>query len=235
MIKEVLIFGANSPLGRGVTDVLSKEDYDKIYLFVRDMSRFKTMIPNVEIIQTDDFGNEDSVKEAFHKIYPSKNKLFFMFSAVGGFTGGKSICETSTGDFDWMINSNIRANFLISKYFSMLVEESAGGSACFTSAITGIYPDYHKGVYGLSKAALIHMVRTLALEGEKINLTANAIAPCVIDTPGNREWMDEESLESALKTNEIGEVVSNLFKSFRFINNNVIELKKRLSIKGLPF
>jgi NAD(P)-dependent dehydrogenase (short-subunit alcohol dehydrogenase family) len=230
LTKELLIFGANSPLGKGITGVLSGEDYEKIYLFARKRESIEIKAPAVEVIEINDLGNEDSIISAFGKITPSKNKLFFMFSAVGSFTGGKSIIETEVNELDRMINSNIKANFIIAKYFSELVRNSAGGSACFTSAITGIYPEYGKGIYGLSKAALIHMVHTLALEGEKINLTVNAIAPYVFDTPGNREWLSKDYLDTALKTTEIGEVVSNLFKNFRFMNNNIIELKRKIDV-----
>ena len=33
MNKELLIFGANGALGKGITEVLTKKDFDKVYLF----------------------------------------------------------------------------------------------------------------------------------------------------------------------------------------------------------
>ncbi len=106
-----------------------------------------------------------------------------LFSTIGGFTGGKKIWETEVGYFDRMINMNLKTNFLIAKYFSLLVRKLDSGSICLTSAYTGLFPEEGKGVYGASKAALIHLVKTLAEEGKEIKLSANAIAPFIIDTP----------------------------------------------------
>ena len=54
--------------------------------------------------------------------------------------------------------------------------------------------------YGVSKAGLIHLVKSLAMEGEKIKLSVNAIAPYIIDTKANREWGKESDFARMDKT-----------------------------------
>jgi NAD(P)-dependent dehydrogenase (short-subunit alcohol dehydrogenase family) len=230
MKKEVLIFGANSPLGRSVTEVLSAKKYGRIYLFARSSADFNAVNNNTEVIEVKDLGDEQNVRDAFAKIKPSAGTIFYLFNAVGGYTGGKQISDTGVEELDKMINSNIRTNFLLAKYFSKLVKESAGGSICFTSAYVGLYPEAGKGAYGLSKAALIHLVKTLALEGAGFNLTANAIAPFIIDTPENRSWMKKDDMDKALKPAEIGETINEIFNNFHFVNSNIFQLKGRLNI-----
>src|ERR1035437_1625117 len=111
--------------------------------------------------------------------------MYFLFSTIGGFTGGKKLWESELKDLEEMINTNVKTSFLIAKYFAGLVKESAGGSILFTAAMTGLTPEKWKISYGLSKSSLIYLVESLALEGVEINLTANAIAPFIIDTPAN--------------------------------------------------
>ncbi len=153
---------------------------------------------------------------------------YIIFSGtVGGFTGGKKIWETEVGYFDRMINMNLKTNFLIAKYFSLLVKNSHSGSICLTSAYTGLVAEDGKGVYGASKAALIHMVKTLAEEGKEINLSANAIAPYIIDTPSNREWMTDSDYEKWIKPSEIGEFVDSIFQNYNLISGNIFKLKYR--------
>jgi len=223
--KELLIFGASGALGNGVTKVFLKKNYDKIYLF--DFKHKEIAQTNVQQIIVGDLSVEGNVKKAFSEIEPSKEKVFFLLSTIGGFTGGKKIWETELGDFDRMINMNLKTNFLIAKYFSLLVKESLSGSLCLTSAYTGLVAESSKAVYGASKAALIHLIKSLAEEGKEINLSANAIAPYIIDTPANREWMKYADYEDWIKPAEIGELVDSIFQSYRLVSRNIYQLKYR--------
>ncbi len=229
MKKELLIFGANGALGKGVTKALSEKDYDKVYLFdfKFDDSPAKE---NSEKIIIKDLAEEKNVEDAFSKVSPSKEKYFFLYTTVGGFAGGNNIWETPVEEFDKMINMNLKSTFLIAKHFAKLVKGSAGGSVCFTAAFTGVNPETKKAAYGSSKAALIHLVKTISLEGKEINLTANAIAPFIIDTPANRSWMKDADYEKWMKPEEIGELISSVFYHFNFITGNVINLTYRFKI-----
>ncbi|HUX92200.1 MAG TPA: hypothetical protein VMV36_00220, partial [Ignavibacteriaceae bacterium] len=66
--------------------------------------------------------------------------------------------------------------------------------------------------------------------GKEIRLTANAIAPFVIDTPANRKWM-KGNYDSFVKPAEIGELVYGIFKNYNFINGNIIQLADRFSVE----
>jgi len=182
---------------------------------------------NVKKIIIKDLSVEENVKDSFNSIVPSNDSIYYLFSTVGGFTGGKKIWETEVGYFDRMINMNLKTNFLIAKYFSLLVKDSHSGSICLTSAYTGLVAEDGKGVYGASKAALIHMVKTLAEEGKEIKLSANAIAPYIIDTPSNREWMTDSDYEKWIKPSEIGEFVDSIFQNYNLISGNIFKLKYR--------
>jgi hypothetical protein len=72
-------------------------------------------------------------------------------------------------------------------------------------------------------------VETLSSEGNSINLSVNAIAPFIIDTPVNREWMKNGNYSSWMKPEEIGELIHSLFQQYNFISGNIIELKKRFN------
>jgi len=229
MKKNLLIFGSNGALGKGVTESLVNKDYNKIYLFD---SKFEKNIfeKKTNNIRVKDLSEEVNVTEAFNNIDASKDELFFLYTTVGGFSGGKSLWETDVVEWDKMINTNLKTSFLMAKYFARLVKNSAGGSMCFTAALTGLNPEVNKSAYGVSKSGLVHLTKSLALEGEKINLSVNAIAPYIIDTPANREWMKDSDFSKWVKPFEIGELAHNLFTNFSFITGNIILLTKRFNI-----
>ncbi|MGA9293500.1 MAG: SDR family NAD(P)-dependent oxidoreductase [Ignavibacteriaceae bacterium] len=229
MKKNLLIFGSNGALGKGVTESLSKKDYDKIYLFDHNIEN-NIAGERVSRIKVDDLSVELNVSKAFQNVSASKDELFFLYTTVGGFSGGKSLWETEVSEWDKMINMNLKTSFLIAKYFALLVKNSAGGSICFTAAFTGLNPEINKSAYGVSKSGLVHLTKSLALEGEEINLSVNAIAPYIIDTPANRKWMKDSDFSKWVKPAEIGELAYNLFSSFYFITGNIILLNKRFNI-----
>ncbi|HEY7751576.1 MAG TPA: SDR family NAD(P)-dependent oxidoreductase [Ignavibacteriaceae bacterium] len=229
MKKELLIFGSNGALGKGITKTLLTKDYDKIFLF--DFQNGEPVKDErTSFIEINDLSSEYNVKAAFSSIQPSKQSAFFLYSTVGGFFGGKKLWETEESEWDQMFNMNLRASFQIAKYFSLLVKESNSGSICFTSAFTGLQPESNKAAYGSSKAALIHLVETLALEGREIKLTVNAIAPFIIDTPANRQWMKNSNYDSWMKPEEIGNLVHSIFENYHFLTGNIIELTNRFII-----
>ncbi len=137
---------------------------------------------------------------------------------------------TNYEDWSKMLNINLNTSFLIAKHFSNIVKESAGGSICFTSAYTALNPQKKTAAYGVSKAGLIHLVKSLAIEAEEIKLSVNAIAPYVIDTEANRKWGKESDYPGWIKPEEIGELANNIFSNFNFISGNVFQLKIRFEI-----
>lgn len=94
-------------------------------------------------------------------------------------------------------------------------------------------PEINKTAYGVSKSALIHLVKSLALEGEKIKLSVNAIAPFIIDTPSNRKWMKNSDYSGWVKPEEIGKLAYSLFDNFNFISGNIISIKNRFDFTNV--
>ena len=230
MEKHLLIFGSNGALGNGVTEVLVKKDYNRIYLFDAKPNEIKGN--NIEKILIGNLADESEVIKAFSTIKPSKEIAYCLFTTLGGYTGGKKLWDTDTNDLTKMLESNLKTSFLLGKYFARIVKESAGGSILFTAAYTGIFPEKGKIPYGVSKSSVIYLAETLALEGVDINLSANTIAPYIIDTPANREWMGNDcDYERLIKPEEIGEVVHSVFLNFRIISGTVIKLPGRLNIR----
>ncbi len=228
MEKELLIFGANGALGKGIAKTFLEKDYDKIYLFASafDNADYKSAVKVI----IKDLSVEENVAAAFKNVKSGKDKLLFLYNAIGGYFGGKTIWETDVINWDNILKINLKTSFLIAKYFAKFVAESYGGAICFTAAETGIHAESKKAAYGVSKSALIHLVKSLALEGVKINLSVNAIAPFIIDTPANREWMTDADYNTWTKPEEIGELALSLFNNFNFVTGNIIELKERFEI-----
>lgn len=227
MTKSLIIAGASGNLGRGVLNLLLTKNYDQYYVFLRKGNTLQIMDDRIVIIETKDLAVEENVESAFRNISPDKNTVFYLFSSIGGYIGGKPLWEYSVQELDEILKLNLFTSFLLCKYFAKLVQQSLGGSVCLTSALISNKPEQNKSLYGLSKSALNSMIKTFALEGRSINLSANAIAPYIIDSPENREWVKDTS--TLITPEEIGEVVHSLFADYRVVSGNIVELKQKLN------
>jgi NAD(P)-dependent dehydrogenase (short-subunit alcohol dehydrogenase family) len=66
------------------------------------------------------------------------------------------------------------------------MRERKRGRIVAIASRAGVEPAANVAAYGATKAALISLVKTAALENRKLGITANVILPGTIDTPANR-------------------------------------------------
>ncbi|MCF8240299.1 MAG: SDR family NAD(P)-dependent oxidoreductase [Melioribacteraceae bacterium] len=226
MKKVLLIFGAAGNMGKGATKVLLDKNYDKYYVFDFDLSRVNYDNKKMNVVKIEDLSIEQNVEKAFSHIIADRKTEYYLFSTVGGFSGGKSISETDYELWLKMHKINLNTSFLLAKHFALLVEKSAGGAICFTSAETGLTPAPNKAAYGTAKSALIYFVQTLAEEGKSQKLSANVIAPYALDTEENREWVENTS--KLVKASEIGEFVNHIFENHKSFSGKVFSLPEAI-------
>jgi NAD(P)-dependent dehydrogenase (short-subunit alcohol dehydrogenase family) len=96
--------------------------------------------------------------------------------------------------------TNTRGAFFVAQEVGKrMIERGKGGSIINISSIAGIRPMEMLAIYWMSKAALSHMTRVLAVEWAKYNIRVNAIAPGYIETPANLEFFETEYGEAFLQ------------------------------------
>ena len=186
MKSYILIFGSQGNLGKGITKILTEKEFTKVYLFNRHFSRVKSSNNKIVQIKVNDLTNEDNVISSFRRVKIERSAEYHLISTVGMYMGGQTITDMKYEDWLKVHSTNLNISFLIAKHFSKLVKNVKGGSIWFISAVTSLNPEVEKAAYGSSKNSLNYLVKSLALEGKKINLSSNAIAPFIIDTKQNR-------------------------------------------------
>ena len=95
------------------------------------------------------------------------------FKTFGAFT-----CE----DFDASIAVNLRAPFLTSQAVLPVMRRQGGGRIVHIASQLGSVSFPTRGLYGMTKAALIHLTKTMAIELARENITVNAISPGPVRT-----------------------------------------------------
>ncbi len=87
------------------------------------------------------------------------------------------------GAFDKTFEVNVKGYLAVARAFAETVKKrGSGGSLVNVASIAGLSAAPMQGVYGMTKAAVISMTRTLAVELAALGIRVNAIAPGLVDT-----------------------------------------------------
>lgn len=227
MKKRIIFFGAYGVLGRGVTETLLKKDYDRLYLADYKAEEVDSADERIVNIKSGDLSDEKNVEKVFNAVEPEKGSEYYLFSTVGGFSGGKELYLTEKDDLDKMLKINLKAAFFISKHFIKFSERAVCRAICLTTALAGLHPSGENIAYGASKAALTYLIESLAEESKSRKISVSGIAPHILDTPANRSWGREEDFQNWQKPSEIGELVHFVFNNYHYLSGNIFTLKMR--------
>jgi NAD(P)-dependent dehydrogenase (short-subunit alcohol dehydrogenase family) len=183
--KVVLVTGANGGLGKYVTESLLEAGAT-----VAGVSRKiqQSDFPNVSFSAfPGDLSSAEAANNVVGCVVARLGRLDAVVHTVGGFAGGKSIAETDDAIFDRMFDLNLKNAFFLMRAAIPQLRKSGNGRFIAIASRAAVEPGPGVGAYGASKAALVSLVKTAAAENKDAGMTANAILPGTMDTPGNRQ------------------------------------------------
>jgi NAD(P)-dependent dehydrogenase (short-subunit alcohol dehydrogenase family) len=122
--------------------------------------------------------------------------------------GAPSPAEKVTeGDFDATIAINLKGTFFVSQAVAKVMIGQGGGRIINISSQAGFVALPTESIYCMTKAAIAHLTKCLALEWAAFHINVNAVAPTFIKTPGTKKWLDDASFrESVVKRIPLGRI-----------------------------
>ncbi len=114
------------------------------------------------------------------------------------------VLQIDEAKFDKMIEINLKSAFRLTQAIAPGMCSRGWGSIINIASISGIRPQYHGMLYSMTKAALIMMTESYAMELGSSGVRVNAIAPGMIQTVlSEYYWKDETKREKILEEQPI--------------------------------
>jgi len=203
--RVAFVTGASSGLGEQFARTLAAAGAG-VVLAARRVERLKTLRAEIESQGGDahvvelDVTDPDSIKAAVAHAETEMGAIDILINN-SGVSSTQKLTDVKPEDFDFVMGTNTRGAFFMAQEVAkrMIARSKGEAPGTFTggrivnvASMAGLRVLSQIGVYCMSKAAVIHMTKAMALEWGRFGINVNAICPGYIDTEINHHhWQTE--------------------------------------------
>jgi NAD(P)-dependent dehydrogenase (short-subunit alcohol dehydrogenase family) len=185
--KIALVTGADGGLGTHVTHTLL--DAGATVIGVSRHVQPSGVANPLFTAVAGDLTNPEAAKKIVDEAVARFGRLDLLAHLVGGFAGGKTIAEMDDATFQRMMDLNLNSAFYVLRAVIPHMRRTGTGRIVAIGSRAAEEPGAKVSAYSASKAALVSLVKTVALENKDLGITANVLLPGTMDTPANRRDM----------------------------------------------
>ncbi|HYM66206.1 MAG TPA: SDR family NAD(P)-dependent oxidoreductase, partial [Patescibacteria group bacterium] len=125
-----------------------------------------------------DVANPATAAAAVELARSAFGKLDILFNNAGiDPLNARSVTETDTGDWERVMDVNVKSAFLMSRAAIPLMREASGGAIVNTASTAGLKPAGDEAAYSVSKAAMVSLTGALAIAYAAEGIRANCVCP----------------------------------------------------------
>ena len=203
--RVAFVTGASSGLGEQFARTLAGAGAGAV-LAARRVERLKTLRADIESQGGDahvvalDVTDPDSIKAAVAHAETEMGAIDILVNN-SGVSSTQKLTDVKPEDFDFVMGTNTRGAFFVAQEVAkrMIARSKGEAPGTFTggrivnvASMAGLRVLSQIGVYCMSKAAVIHMTKAMALEWGRFGINVNAICPGYIDTEINHHhWQTD--------------------------------------------
>lgn len=185
--QVVLITGATGGLGQAVTGAFLSAGA-RVAGVSRKVGASDFPHPNFVPFPAE-LSNGRAAAALVESVVATMGRIDALVHLVGAFAGGESVAETDEAILTQMFEVNVVSSFRIFQAVLPHLRERGQGRILAIGSRVALEPAAMAGAYASSKAALVSLVRTVAVENQDRGITANIVLPGTMDTLANRAAM----------------------------------------------
>lgn len=187
--KTAIVTGAGRGIGRAIAISLHKQGYNVVIGYAgNDEAAEETKrlckdndIEGEVVTVKGDVSKEDTAMRLLEAALNMNGRVDVIVNNAG-ITKDNLLARMDEEDFDRVVDVNLKGAFLLSKAALRPMMKQRFGRIINISSVVGVHGNAGQANYSASKAGLIGMTKSIAKEIAARNITANAIAPGMIET-----------------------------------------------------
>ncbi|MDG2356381.1 MAG: SDR family oxidoreductase [Paracoccaceae bacterium] len=189
--KKAFITAAGQGIGRAICEKFVSENSE---VYATDLNEELLKNLPADKVSVLDVTHKELLQEEIVKFNPD------ILVNCAGFVHAGSILNASDEQFDFAISLNVKSMFhAIQAVTPLMLEKKTGSIINIASVVSSIIGAPNRFIYGLSKAAIIGLTKSVALEFVGQGIRCNCICPGTVDTPSlHQRLKDTGDYEKAM-------------------------------------
>lgn len=212
--KVVLVTGGNAGIGRATAEAFARQGAKVVITARREKEGRETAdFINDQggraIFVASDVTDGESVGRMVQKAVSEYGRLDIAFNNAGTAGGMTLLADMEEADFDRVVNLNLKGVWWCMKHQIPAMLQSGGGAIVNCSSVAAFKSQKGVSVYSASKAAVVAMTRSAAVDYADKGIRINAVAPAVIETELARVSMrldDEQAMKKVARAHPMGRI-----------------------------
>jgi NAD(P)-dependent dehydrogenase (short-subunit alcohol dehydrogenase family) len=193
--KVVLVTGASSGLGAHFAKVLAAAGA-AVAVGARRVEKLDTLVEQIKaaggtaLAVALDVTDTASVSDALNAIESGLGPVTVLVNNAG-VADSRRFINVDEASWDYVMDTNLKGAWRVAQTVAKrILELGLTGSVINISSILGLRVGLGESTYASSKAALVHLTRSMALELGHKGVRVNAICPGYFKTEMNRDYFD---------------------------------------------
>jgi NAD(P)-dependent dehydrogenase (short-subunit alcohol dehydrogenase family) len=204
--KVALVTGASRGIGRAIAEAFARQGAAVIICGRKQdtLDQVASEIQGRVLPLACHVGRAEQIKSLVDMAHNKFGRIDILVNNAATNIAQEPVLQIDEVKFDKMIEINLKSAFRLTQAVAPGMCSRGWGSIMNIASISGVRPQYHGMLYSMTKAALIMMTQSYALELGPSGVRVNAIAPGMIQTVlSEYYWKDDARREKILEEQPI--------------------------------
>tara|TARA_B100000900_G_scaffold379024_1_gene363624 strand:+ start:5311 stop:6063 length:753 start_codon:yes stop_codon:yes gene_type:complete len=199
--KTAVVTGASGGIGLATISLLLKYNLQILALDIQKPKNRLIQNKKITFCQID-LTNKSHLDDVIRDFIKKHKRIDYLVNTTGVLWFGKDVSAVNLDlrVWDQVFDINLKTMVLLSKLIIPVMKKNKFGSMVHISSVDALSgDDKPQDAYGASKAAMIRLSKSLAIQFGSFNIRSNSILPGAVETPMQSRWKKIPNAKKNLK------------------------------------